>query len=207
MSFTHKQLVHIAYKWMLKNAGCGFAFMELKSSDREIPDVIGFDSWQSVLIECKVSRSDFLQDKKKSHRIHGMGNWRFYCCPKGLIKPEELPEKWGLIYVDEKGRARVEVDCRIKQVPCEPYTTGGYFGKPLKTHTSHTERAEENWFTADVVAEKRIMYTALRRLFIKGYVKHIYDKQYNRNTTANELIELNTITKYEEEQSTHPLPV
>jgi len=78
--FTHKKLVEIAYRWLLNNGGVGVAFKELKSSADEIPDVIGFDSWHSILIEVKVSRSDFLSDKKKSHRSKGMGNWRFYCC-------------------------------------------------------------------------------------------------------------------------------
>jgi hypothetical protein len=177
---THKQCVEIAYKWLLKNGGVGLAFKELVSIDREIPDVIGFDSWQSILIECKVTRADFLKDKKKKHREKGMGNWRFYCCPKGLIKVQELPAKWGLIYIDEKGKARIEYDCRVKKVTCE-YATGGW----------RVERADENRFEHDPVAERRIMYTALRRLFIKGYVKYIYDKQYSRSITANELILLN----------------
>lgn len=193
MELTHKNLVEISYKWMVKRCGVGFAFKELKSIDDEIPDVIGFDSWQSILIECKVSRSDFFCDQKKPHRKKGMGNWRFYVCPKGLIKKEELPEKWGLIYVDEKGKARVEYDCRIKKVKeiCdtewgrEVYPEGFYY---------RTVTADENRFEADLIAERRIMYTAIRRLFIKGYVKYIYDKQYNRNSTPKELIELNELS-------------
>lgn len=177
---THKELVEISYKWVLKNCGVGFAFKELKSIDPEIPDVIGFDSWQSILIECKVSRSDFLSDKKKPHRKKGMGNWRFYSCPKGLIKKEELPDKWGLIYVDEKGNARIEYDCRRKKVECGNSKSG-----------FRIIRADENNFEADPVAERRIMYTCIRRLFIKGYVKFIYDKEYNRGSTTNELIALN----------------
>jgi hypothetical protein len=182
MMITHKQGVEIAYKWLLKNGRVGIAFKELVSVDREIPDVIGFDSWQSILIEVKVSRSDFIKDKKKIHRTKGMGNWRFFACPKGLIKKEELPEKWGLIYIDEKGRAKVEYDCRVKKVPFE-YDDGNI--------VIRTTGADENWFDTDMKAERAIFYTALRRLFIKGYVKHIYDKKYNRKTTANELIKLN----------------
>jgi hypothetical protein len=90
---THKEIVEIAYRWVLKNGGMTIAFKELYSLANEIPDVIGFNHWESAVIECKVSRSDFLSDKKKQHRTKGMGNWRFYCCPKGMIKKEELPEK------------------------------------------------------------------------------------------------------------------
>jgi len=186
---THKQLVEIAYKWLLKNGGVGVAFKELKSTADEIPDVIGFDCWQSIVIEVKVSRSDYLADMKKPHRAKGMGNWRFYCCPKGLIKVEELPEKWGLIYVDEKGRARIEYDCRVKIVSkkCEgewewnKYPSGSY---------NIRQRSRENRFEADMREEQRIMYSALRRLFVKGYMKHIYDKQY-KLMSAKEIIELN----------------
>jgi hypothetical protein len=85
-----------------------------------------------------------------------------------------LPEKWGLIYVNEKGKARIEYDCRKKRVPCEPYTIGGNFGVPLETITSRVTRADENWFDADMVAERRIMYTALRRLHIRNRIEEIY---------------------------------
>lgn len=190
--WTHKQIVEIAYRWVLKNGGVGVAFKELKSMACEIPDVIGFDCWQSILIECKVSRSDFFSDKNKTHKQHsaGMGNWRFFACPKGMIKVSELPEKWGLIYVDEKGKARVEHDCRVKKILLEAPTEWDI--REGRTH--RIARAEENRFEAAIQSERAIMYTALRRLFIKGYVKTIYDKAYNRNATVNDLITLNETT-------------
>lgn len=166
----HKDLVEVAYKWILKRGRCGVAFKELKSVNAEIPDAIGFNSWSSVVVECKVSRGDFLQDKHKEHRKKGMGSHRFYCCPKGLIKKEELPEGWGLIYVDDKMKATCVVN---------PYNEkfGNIWTNPLER---------------DIEAEQRLMYTALRRLFIKGHVKHIYDKDYNRSATADDLIILNS---------------
>jgi len=30
----------------------------------------------------------------------GLGVYRFYLCPVGLIQPEELPPKWGLLYAE-----------------------------------------------------------------------------------------------------------
>jgi hypothetical protein len=188
---THKEIVEIAYRWVLKNGGMTIAFKELYSLANEIPDVIGFNHWESAVIECKVSRSDFLSDKKKQHRTKGMGNWRFYCCPKGMIKKEELPEKWGLIYVDENKKAKIEYDCRKKKVKetcahewqIKEYPEGFYF---------RTKRADENCHEADNLEERRLMFTVIRRLFIKGFVKHIYDKQYNKSTTANDLILLNS---------------
>lgn len=99
MEFTHKILVGIAYDQVLKKTSCGFAVKELKTLESEEPDVLGFGSNQhSVLIEVKISRSDFLTDMKKSFRKNpdmGMGTQRFYFCPTNLIKQEELPNGWG----------------------------------------------------------------------------------------------------------------
>jgi len=173
---THKELVQVAYKWLLKNGGVGFAFKELYSTAAEIPDVIGFDSWKSVVIEVKVSRSDFLNDKKKKHRAKGMGNYRLFCCPTGLIKMEELPDKWGLIYVNEKGKTT----CIKNPMKCRVYDTENR--KLVDTHL----------FECDTRAERCIMYTALRRMAIKGHLKSIYDKNYEKITPAD-IIERNTI--------------
>ena len=56
--------------------------------------------WGNTLIECKISKSDYLADLKKpwrreSHR--GIGSFRYYLTTKGLLNPSELPEKWGLL--------------------------------------------------------------------------------------------------------------
>lgn len=167
---THRELVESAYKWLVKNGSVGVVFKELKSCASEIPDVIGFDSWQSVLIECKASRSDFFADKKKGFRskYKGMGNWRFYCCPTGMIQVNELPPRWGLIYVDEAGNARCQYDCRRKTIPSPELK---HLGPDFKTRIV---TADENKFEADKDEERRIMYTALRRLFLRGHMKEIY---------------------------------
>lgn len=108
----------------------------------ETPDAMG---WRmaghldgSVVVEVKVSRSDFKADMKKAHRSGdslGMGNWRYYLCPEGLIVPDDLPEKWGLIYADDKGRVRPVVG---------PMTTRNYFeSKKIANdmwHESDTDR-------------------------------------------------------------------
>jgi hypothetical protein len=78
---------------------------EFSTAAREKPDVLVMQSGAfSVLIECKVSRSDFLSDKNKLFRHwedYGMGDHRYYATPKGLINPKELPDGWGLIEVSE----------------------------------------------------------------------------------------------------------
>lgn len=69
---------------------------------RERPDVVGFRSTCSAIIEAKISRTDFLADSRKPERLiagTGIGVYRFYLCPKDVIKVSELPEKWGLLYL------------------------------------------------------------------------------------------------------------
>ncbi|MHA9726925.1 hypothetical protein [Vibrio parahaemolyticus] len=117
--WTHNELCQIAARWLKRpnsagGPGCHIAFTETPSGwSGEVPDAIGFRAtgWYdgAVVVEVKISRSDFLADAKKPHRngeVLGLGCWRYYMCPEGLIKPEELPEKWGLIYVTNRGGAK-----------------------------------------------------------------------------------------------------
>lgn len=119
MDFTHKELTELAVKWLKrsqsqKGPGCQVAVSECRSGrSDEIPDAIGFRATGkndgSVIVEVKVSRSDFLADARKAHRngtVIGLGNWRYYLCPEGVIKPEELPEQWGLLYVNNRGHIK-----------------------------------------------------------------------------------------------------
>jgi hypothetical protein len=99
----HDKLVDKGVKF-LRSMGCGAIVHDPFSTPltKETPDVIGWYDGLSFLIECKASRADFLADKNKSFRINpeeGMGDWRFYMCPEGLIQPEDLPDGWGLIWV------------------------------------------------------------------------------------------------------------
>lgn len=91
--------------------GCNVALSECTGSySGEIPDAIGFrsvgDEQFSVLVEVKVSRADFLADARKPHRAGdtlGMGAFRYYMAPVGIIDPCELPHGWGLVEV--RGRS------------------------------------------------------------------------------------------------------
>ncbi len=86
-----------------------YVAVELCTWDTESPDVWGLSAWDTAIIEVKVSHADFVADQKKWHRGKeaencGMqaGNFRWYLCPEGLIKPQELPGGWGLLYWDGK---------------------------------------------------------------------------------------------------------
>jgi len=108
--YTHVQPVEIARKWLSKQLHCGYVVTEVTSSAGEIPDALGLRADYTVLVECKVSRNDFLADKKKLFRQSyedGMGDFRFYLCPVGMIKEDDLPQGWGLLYWDGKKVAQI----------------------------------------------------------------------------------------------------
>lgn len=105
---THSALIEIGAAWLTRQR-YPVVLKELVTCCQEQPDVIGWNGGNTHLLEAKATRSDFLADRKKWFRQayhRGMGTYRSYICPTGLIKPEELPEKWGLIYVDAKGKTR-----------------------------------------------------------------------------------------------------
>jgi hypothetical protein len=104
----HKEMVSKAAKWLLGTKRCGFVFTEFSPwICNEVPDAIGWDNRKarSYLVECKVSRADFPGDAEKPFRKRprrGMGNYRYYMVPKDLVRPEEIPPKWGLLYAFPK---------------------------------------------------------------------------------------------------------
>ncbi len=103
----HNELVKLAKKWLLSAKQCNPVFTEKGSSKSgEMPDVIGWSSQGSIVVECKTSLADFRADIKKSFRIAseaGMGKFRYFLFTKELydkIPQEELPEGWGITLVD-----------------------------------------------------------------------------------------------------------
>ena len=102
----HRELCELGGKWLFKinnwKVSCPFVCVELVCQGGiENPDILGLRNTGTIMIEVKVSRSDFLRDKKKPTRQgdhpFAIGTQRYYMAPKGLIKKEELPERWGLI--------------------------------------------------------------------------------------------------------------
>ncbi len=149
MIFTHDYLVALGAKWLSKTVKCGFVVTELKAytESGEVPDCIGFKgNGFSVLVECKTSRPDFTADKKKLFRQQpelGMGLYRFYLCPEGLLLPDELPDRWGLLYATKTG-------C-VEQIICPKGNTWGCH--PTNCFIEHNKNDEWN-----------LMYSALRRI-------------------------------------------
>jgi len=96
-------------RW-LRSYRCGVVLSEQACVSGEMPDAIGWKkASHSVLVECKVSRADFLADRDKPFRLKpekGVGSERFYLTPPNLVRVEELPVGWGLL---QCRRDRVEM--------------------------------------------------------------------------------------------------
>jgi hypothetical protein len=100
-------------RWLSRQ--CSVVLYEFATEADENPDVIGWAPGAgSVLIECKLSRSDFLSDATKTVRRNpraGMGQRRYNLCPPELIQVKDLPPKWGLLWA-AKGQVIVEREAR-----------------------------------------------------------------------------------------------
>lgn len=119
MNVSHDRLVDKAANFLKYQKNCRVVLKEHYAATfcGETPDVIGWKNCNSYLIECKTSRADYFADKKKKFRKfadnsgyfhkYGMGKFRYYFVPEGLVSPEEVPGNWGLVYLD--GRSYKEI--------------------------------------------------------------------------------------------------
>lgn len=111
---AHDELVRRAARWLRGTMHCGVVLCEV-GSGIEQPDAIGWrlSGLLSIMVECKTNRSDFFRDQKKWHRryLRGVGQQRWFLTPRGLVKPEEVPDGWGLI------EAHTRIIRKIKPAP------------------------------------------------------------------------------------------
>lgn len=153
---SHAELCEVAKRWLprpnsQRGHGCHVALSECRSGQGgEMPDAIGFRATQeieTVVVEVKVSRADFLADRKKPHRAdgEGMGLYRYYMCPEGLIQPDELPPRWGLLWVSPRGTVKPMVG------PVALSSNSGTFNAVAAEwrHDRNTER--ETWLLIRVM--------------------------------------------------------
>ncbi|HEY0820322.1 MAG TPA: hypothetical protein VGD46_16170 [Rhizobacter sp.] len=105
---AHDALVHLAERW-LRRRGFGVTASELHAAGcREQMDAIGYRTNATAIVECKTSRADFRADFRKPERQSGgLGVYRFYLCSEGMIAPEDLPPRWGLLWA--RGARVIEV--------------------------------------------------------------------------------------------------
>jgi len=124
---THDDLITLGRKWLLKSfespephghTACPVIITELATTTLtgEIPDILAFNSYTSILIECKISRSDFIADLKKPFRMvdTAIGSQRWYLAPQGVIPLNKLPPKWGLLEVTPKRKIIITQYCQLQ---------------------------------------------------------------------------------------------
>jgi len=105
IKMSHNELIVRGKKWLFSRSGgkCKFVLKEMMAlGNAEIPDLIGFNYYHSILVECKTSRSDFHADKKKAVRNGqrvGVGERKYFLCEKEIIFSSDLPEHWGLLWI------------------------------------------------------------------------------------------------------------
>jgi hypothetical protein len=124
---THDQLVERAARWLRRTRRCPVVATEIVTTNHtgECLDAIGWHQGYSILVECKASRSDFLADRRKTFRTMerlGMGDQRYYMTPPALVRPDELPPKWGLLEVHGR-QVRVIRRC---EDPDRPYNSAPF---------------------------------------------------------------------------------
>lgn len=103
-TLLHAELIAQAARWLEKK-GHVVVITDMTHGGGETADAIGWHGHRSTLIEVKVSRPDFFADAQKCFRRmpdRGMGGVRYYCTPRGLLAPDEVPPKWGLLEWDGK---------------------------------------------------------------------------------------------------------
>lgn len=125
---SHSKLVNAAKMWL--QVRCKTVATELTGVGSEIPDSIGWTArGDSLLIECKASRSDFLSDKKKMKTSSGfgMGRRRWCLVPPGLVQVNELPEGWGLL---EYRPSKHSAGYYIREILLPVYRVDGEFKIP-----------------------------------------------------------------------------
>ncbi|AUR95984.1 coil containing protein [Vibrio phage 1.215.B._10N.222.54.F7] len=145
----HSKLCEIGRKWVLrapsaKGGNMHLSFTEIGcNKTKEHPDVFGLhSSGETIILEAKASRSDFLADKKKSFRANpdqGMGDFRYYISPKDVIKESDLDgTQWGLIWVSPGG------NCKVLRGHCLHRSYHGREENDLKWRCKKNKEAEND---------------------------------------------------------------
>lgn len=130
---------------------CLYATVELVCMGAELTDVWGTTGDCTVIIEVKTSRADFLADKRKYARSkvaeelkHQIGNYRYYLCPEGVIKEDDLPDNWGLLVYDGKKVHRIKMATKVESsVPMELMHITSVMSRILRPQTFNFREKNE----------------------------------------------------------------
>ncbi len=148
-SEQHELLCQRGVSWLKKNGFCVALMNVCSFGSRERVDCIGFRQQCSVMIEVKVSRADFLADKKKPERhAGGVGVYRFYLAPPNIIDVGDLPSGWGLL------------ECSGKSVTMIHGPQGNHWPAPENAAGSDWELFAHK---SCGIAERSMLYTIARQ--------------------------------------------
>lgn len=142
------------------------------------PRIIGY--------EIKVSRSDFNSDDKWPGYLQYCHHFSFVC-PKGLIKPEELPEDVGLIYYDpEKETLNTRRKAAFRDIAMNPdllwYIIICRLDNDRHPFFSSDREYYEEW-VADKIKRRRLGYSVGTKL------EHELEKAIEEKKEAERLYE------------------
>lgn len=108
---THTDIEKVAIRFLRSHGylwDCRLFAVEPTGAWRERPDVIGFAPGYSHVVECKMSREDFLADYYKPWRIthdNALGTYRWWLCPEDVIAPQDIrDDDDGLLWVSSNLR-------------------------------------------------------------------------------------------------------
>ena len=177
---THDEIADFAAMHIRKK-GYPASFSNMTSvNQREQPDVLGISiGGVSFLGEVKVSRSDFLADKKKPFRIDGgIGDFRAYITPKGLLKPEEIPYGWSLWEVHGKTKPVMKIIKGEKLVKEQQ----GAFSGTVRTYPNMTSEEynhfQKRWDEKSYRKELMWLIQIVRRCQDDGFEPNDYANKY-----------------------------
>lgn len=149
---SHDTLVELARRFLFRK--CPIVLTELCSLDEQ-PDAIGWQDGLSTIIECKISTADFYADKRKVFRKHpylGMGNFRYFLTPRGLLDNCTIPHGWGIL--ETTGKQIVK--------------------KIMASHFNETNKIAEIRLMSSAI--RRIGQAAPKGVSCKPYYTHVGDK-------------------------------
>ena len=110
-NLRHEELLKTAAKF-IKNKGLAHfgksPYVVCNYNDAMEPiDVFGFGGSCTQVIKVITTHMELNLDLERAYRKcpkYGVGEFRSYLCPNGLLNKEDIPKNWGLLWCDNKGK-------------------------------------------------------------------------------------------------------
>lgn len=110
-NLRHEELLKTAAKFIKNKALTHFGkstYVVCNYNDGMEPiDVFGFGGGCTQIIKVITTRMELNLDLERAYRKcpkYGVGEFRSYLCPNGLLNKEDIPKNWGLLWCDNKGK-------------------------------------------------------------------------------------------------------